>query len=73
MGMNVYTDSQYGAQQLATVEFQKVAGEKVREYDITVVLCESMAQIAHSGDTRMSTFEDAWAVYMDIRHGPMLS
>jgi len=37
----VYADSMYGAQVLATAEFQKVAGrQKVKGYEITVMLCE---------------------------------
>ena len=45
-------NSSYGAQQLATSEFQKVAGrKKVKGYDITVVLCEVKGtQITHSGE-----------------------
>ena len=52
MEMDVYANSQYGAQQLATAEFQKVAGrKKVKGYDITVVLCEvNGTQITHSGE-----------------------
>ena len=52
MEMDVYANSQYGAQQLATAEFQKVAGrKKVKGYDITVVLCEVKGQqITHSGE-----------------------
>jgi len=52
MEMDVYANSSYGAQQLATAEFQKVAGrKKVKGYDITVVLCEVKGrQITHSGE-----------------------
>ena len=35
MEMDIYANSSYGAQQLATAEFQKVAGrKKVKGYDI---------------------------------------
>ena len=52
MEMDVLANSSYGAQQLATAEFQKVAGrKKVKGYDITVVLCEVKGtQITHSGE-----------------------
>ena len=52
MEMDIYANSSYGAQQLATAEFQKVAGrKKVKGYDITVVLCEVKGtQITHSGE-----------------------
>ena len=52
MEMDVLANSSYGAQQVATAEFQKVAGrKKVKGYDITVVLCEvNGTQITHSGE-----------------------
>ena len=52
MEMDVYANSQYGAQIAATGEFQKLAGrKKVKTYDITVVLCEVKGkQITHSGE-----------------------
>ena len=50
--IDIYADSMYGAQQLATVEFQKTAGrKKVKEYQVNVVLCElNGKQYAHSGE-----------------------
>ncbi len=50
--IDIYADSMYGAQQLATPEFQKMAGrKKVKDYDITVVLCEvNGEQYIHSGE-----------------------
>ena len=52
MEMDVYANSQYGAQQLAQAVFQDMAGrKKVKGYDITVVLCEVKGQqITHSGE-----------------------
>ena len=39
--LDVYAQSQYGAQIHATGEFQKIAGrKKVKTYDIEVMLCE---------------------------------
>ena len=39
--LDIYADTTYDAQVLATAEFQKVAGrKKVKGYDIHIVLCE---------------------------------
>ncbi len=39
--LDIYADSMYDAQVIATDEFQKGAGrKKVKGYDITVMLCE---------------------------------
>ena len=39
--LDVYADTTYQAQTLATAEFQKTAGrKKVKSYDVSVWLCE---------------------------------
>lgn len=48
--LDIYADTTYQAQQLATPEFQKIAGrKKVKEYQVTVMLCElNGEQYTHS-------------------------
>ena len=50
--LDVYADTTYQAQQIATEKFQKISRRRtVKDYDVTVVLCElNGEQYTHSGE-----------------------
>ena len=46
--VEVYADTAYQAQQLATVEFQRGTRKKVKDYDVNAYLCERNGeQVVH--------------------------
>ena len=49
--VEVYSDTAYGAQQVAVIELQKNTRKKVKGYDVSVHLCErDGVQVVHVAD-----------------------